>query len=538
MKFLVCFCLSLALVSAAADNRAVAARLAKLARKAQNSGRTVRAYMLFSEAAARDPQNVSYRANRDALAPVARLLTKANVENADITSDVFSAENEAAHPEPPIERISPAEWQGASLQPVPHVRFDPATHDFNLRADAKSLLVQVATAYGVHALTDVDIQAGKPIHFELNGASFRTALEALTAATGTFVFPVSTSVIYFAPNTEAKRNELEPVVIVTFPLPEALSEKDLIETANAVRGLLNLRTIGWDSLNRMVVIRDRATRAEIARSLMEALLLPRAQVSFEVQFLATDTDKNYHYGVTLQTLYQFMYFGSIGGFQSVLPAAINSTQFLPFGGGATIFGIGVADAMAFATYSKTVSQAIFDATVVVADGGTANFHIGDKYPIPTSLYTGFGQGQDSIYNPAPQITLEDLGLILKLTPHVNGEGNIDINLEANYKTLGTQTFNTVPSVAERSFKGTVSLRQGQWAILAGIDSTASSISRSGLIGLGSIPWLNQLLTENTRDTQTSNLLLVIKPTITRLPMSDVISPQFLLGTRHGQRVLI
>jgi hypothetical protein len=34
------------------------------------------------------------------------------------------------------------------------------------------------------------------------------------------------------------------------------------------------------------------------------------------------------------------------------------------------------------------------------------------------------------------------------------------------------------------------------------------------------------------------LLLVIKPTITRLPMSDVISPQFLLGTRHGQRVLI
>ena len=304
-----------------------------------------------------------------------------------------------------------------------------------------------------------------------------------------------------------------------------------------VRGVLSLRTVGWDSFNRMVVIRDRATRAYAARAVMEALLLPRGQVSFDVQFLTVDTDRSYHYGASLQTLFQFIDFGNIGGLKSVLPAAVSSTKFLTFGAGATLFGVGVADAMAFATYSNSIAQTIYDATVVVADRETANFHIGDKYPIASSIYTGFGQGQGSIYNPAPQITLEDLGLILKITPHLNGDGDVGMDVEAEYKSLGNQTFNTVPSIAQRSFKGTVNLKEGEWAILAGIDSTANSFTRSGLAGLSQIPGLNQILSETTRDMQTSNTLLVIKPTITRLPMSGDISPQFLLGTRRGERVV-
>ena len=520
------------------DNKAVAARLAKQARKAEDSGQIVRAYMLFSEAAARDPRNSTYRTNRDALAPAAKLLTKADIETANIDTDVAAAEKETAQPEPPpIERIHEADWVN-SLQPVPKVKASTAPHDFDLRANAKSLVEQVAAAYGVKAIVDSDVEPGKVIHFELQGADFHAALEAVTAATHTFVFPVSLSTVYFAPDTEAKRNELEPVTVLTFPLQEALTEKDLIEAANAVRTLLRLRTIGWDSSNRMVVIRDRATRAVIARSLLEALLLPRGQVSFDVQFLAVDTDRSYHYGASLQTMFQIIDFGNIGGLKSVLPAAVGPTQFLTFGGGATLFGIGIADAMAFATYSNSFASTIFDATVVVGDRQTANFHFGDKYPIATSLYTGFSQGGASIYNPAPQITLEDLGLVLKITPHINGSGDVDIDIEAEFRALGNVTLNTVPSIAERAYKGIVSLREGEWAVLAGLDSSSKSITRSGLAGIGSIPGLNQVLSENTRDSQTSKTLVVIKPTITRLPMADVVSPQYLLGPLRGERVLI
>jgi general secretion pathway protein D len=523
-----------------ADNVKVAAILVRMATKAQNSGQVVRAYLLFSEAVTRDPKSSSYRSKRDALAPAARLFTTAKIQNPSIANDVLTAENEAANPEPPIEHTSTIDWQSQpALQPIPEVHASKAKRDFDLRAPATSLFSQIANAYGVQGLVDRDVPASSaPIHFEIAGADFHAALEALTAATHTFVFPINSSTIYFAPDTEVKRNELEPVVVLTFPLQEALTERDLIDVANAVRGLLRLRTMGWDSFNRMVVIRDRASRARVARALMEALLLPRAQVSFDVEFLTVDTDKNYHYGLSLQTLYQFVDFGRLGGFQTVLPQIIGSSSFGTFGGGATLFGVGIADAMAFASYSNSFASSIFDATVVVGDRQTADFHIGDKYPIATSLYTGFSASLPSIYNPAPQITMEDLGLVLKMTPHITGEGNIDVDLEANFKSLGSQTFNTVPEISERGFKGRINIHEGEWAIIAGLNSSAYTFTRTGLAGIGQIPGIKQLLSETTRDTQTSDVLLVIKPTITRLPMTEEINPQYLVGSTRGERVVL
>ena len=94
-------------------------------------------------------------------------------------------------------------------------------------------------------------------------------------------------------------------------------------------------------------------------------------------------------------------------------------------------------------------------------------HFGTKYPIPQTLYTGFAQSAASIYNPVPQFQQEDLGLALKMTPHVNGQGDVAIDVDAEFKSLGTFTLNTVPSVNQRKFTGNVILRDGEWAVLAG-----------------------------------------------------------------------
>ncbi len=522
---------------------AVAARLAREAHEAQMANQLVRAYLLYSEAAARDPSNASYRANRDSLAPIAHLLTKADLETANVSADIKAAEKEAAAQppgtEPPIEFATEKEWsRQPDLQPIPHIQPTASTGTFNLQGDTKRLFEQVTAAYGIRVLFDPELEPERNVRFQIDDADFRTAMEGLTAVTHTFVFPVSQHEIVVARDTENKRNELEPVVLLSFPLPNALDQKDLIEAANAVRGVLNLRTIGWDSANRTVIIRDRATRARVGRALLEALLLPRAQISIEVQFLTIDTDKSYHYGAALPTTFQLIDFGHIGGFQSILQSASTAANFLAFGGGATLFGIGISDATIFATYSNSFSSNLYDVTVVVGDGQTANFHVGDKYPIPQSLYTGAQLSTPSIYNPVGQFTEEDLGLLLKMAPRLNGSGEVSIDVEADFKTLGTQTIDTVPEINEREFKGTVTLQEGQLAVLAGMDTSSFTRTRNGLRGLAEIPGLDQVLAENTRETQTSRTLVVIKPTITRLPMSSYVSPQFVVGPARGERVVL
>ena len=445
-----------------------------------------------------------------------------------------------AETQPPIELARRSDWERSEqLAPLPRLAPNAAPADFSLRGDAKAVFEQVTTVYGIRPVFDpgLDLKSTN-IHFEIRGADFHTAMEALTATTGTFIFPISPRQIFVAQDNEAKRNEYEPNILLTFPLPEALSQKDLIEAANATRGALSIRTIGWDSTNRTVMIRDRATRARLGRAVLESLLLPKAQVSFEVQILTINSDVAYHYGLTLPTSAQLAYFGKPGGFKSILPSFSNAMTFLAFGGGASLFGVSLADSSLFATYSNTFSTSLYDATVVVDGGQTANLHIGDKYPIAQTLNSAAGQNSPSaaLYNPIGQVTMEDLGIILKLTPRINSDGDISLDVEAASKALGTQTIETVPEILQREFKGTVSMHEGEWVVLAGLDQKTVNVTRSGLIGLSQIPGIKEFLSDNSRETQASKTLLVIKPTITRLPMS--ISPEFLVGALHGERVLL
>ncbi len=202
----------------------------------------------------------------------------------------------------------------------------------------------------------------------------------------------------------------------------------------------------------MVMVRDRATRARVAYSLLEATLLPKAQVSFEVQFITLDSEKMYHYGLALPTSFPYTSFGNLGGLHSILPKFPEGLKFLTFGGGASLVGFGLADSTVFATYSNSFSHNLYNATVVVADRQTANFHVGDQYPIPQAI-SGASTRSSSIYNPIGQVNFVDLGVILKLTPKIGSDGSIGIDVEADYKALGNQTFNTVPSVLQREFKG-------------------------------------------------------------------------------------
>lgn len=516
----------------------VAVHLAEKAEKARRTGEAVRAYLLYAEAAARDPKNTDYQENRNVLTPIAAGLKETDLEKTEVAGDLKAAELEALSNAPPPPTTLDEEAR-SSLASLPHVDVGPQRHDFALKGSPNTLIEKVVSTFGLRAIIDPGLPKQGDFSLDITDADLHTALEGLADVTGTFVFPVSPKVLFFAADTEAKRNEFEPNVVVTVTLPDALTDKDLVDAANGVRAVLNLRSFSWDSISRVAIIRDRFTRAELAKSLLQTLLVPHAQVSLELQFLTIDTDVTHEWGISPQTSFSLISpLQKLFNFNTVLPTLMTGAQYIAVGGGAGLFGIGVTSAEVFATYSNSITKNLYDATVVVEDGQTANLHVGEKYPIPTSLYTGAAQSTPSIYNPIGTFTQEDLGLVLKVTPHVKGDGEVGMDIEADYKALGTETFNTVPSVSERGFKGSVTLQPDEWAVVSGLDQTSLVRSRTGFPGLSEIVGLNQLLSQNNREKTTSETLVVLKPVITRLPMSDAVSPQFLLGPIHGERVLL
>jgi general secretion pathway protein D len=523
-----------------ADNAVVAARLARKAEQARNSGRLVRAYLLYAEAAVRDPKQPKYAVNRDALAPLAHLLSTSNVEQANVADDVKAAEDE--NNEPPLNPLSDVteSTPGQQLEGPPHLALSSTLQSFDLRVDARAAIAQVAQAYGIQTVFDPEFDSQPIGRFQMTNTDFRTAMEALTSITHTFVFPLTPHSIFVARDTELKRAEYEPTVLISVPIPDAVDRKDVIEAANAVRGVLRLRAVAWDDSNQTVIIRDHVTAARAAAALLQSVVLPRAQVSFEVQIIAVDSNRSLHYGVALPTTFPAFSFAHLGNLQSVFPDVSSATGgIFAFTAAHAFFGVALGNATVIATYTKSISTVLYKATVVVEDGQTATLHVGDKYPIPSTIYTGASTSSNAgIYNPIGEVTNEDLGIKLKLSPHVNGVGDVGLDLEAEYENLAGVSFNTIPAVAQRTFKGSVRLNPDEFAIIAGLADDEHTVTRSGLPGLAQIPWIDQLLAENQRTDNSSNTLVLIRPTITRLPMGIGVSPQFLLGSQRGARVLM
>ena len=127
----------------------VSAALARAADKARNSGQVVRAYLLYAEAAARDPHNESYRENRNALKPLADLLSKAGVQSVPNRAELLASVTPESEQQP-IDRLTAEERQKQSeLQPPPKLDVTASRHDFHLRGEGKKIFDTVTQAYGV-----------------------------------------------------------------------------------------------------------------------------------------------------------------------------------------------------------------------------------------------------------------------------------------------------------------------------------------------------------------------------------------------------
>jgi general secretion pathway protein D len=351
-------------------------------------------------------------------------------------------------------------------------------------------------------------------HFELTGAGYRDALRALEAATNSFLVPISPRLIFIANDSQQKRTEFEQTAAVAVPFPETISVQELQEVATAIRGALDSQKVMVDTASHLILIRDKVSKVRLAEKLLLDLLRPRAQVSIEVEILSVDVSSSLNYGFQLPTSFPIASFLSRANLLNAIPSGFST--FVAFGGGASLLGLGVTSAQLFASVSNSNSQSMFKAQVVALDGQAATLHVGEKYPIITSGYFGNTSGSGTVYTPPPTINFEDLGLLIKLTPHVTSQDLVTLDLDAEVKLLGATTSNGIPIVANTQYQSKVDVANGEWAVLAGLTSTQEMKIITGLPILSYIP----LLRNNTITKDNSATLIILKPHVTIAPPSQ------------------
>lgn len=509
-----------------------ASDLYKRGRKAEKAGEFAQAYLLYSEAAALEPGTGIYSLRAHALQSRAG-------KQAKLVPKIEAGKEAAAEPEVVVDPLPVFESPTAkdymdARKPLPpaELKATPGVKNLDFRGDAKAVFEKVAKAFDLDCVFDYDYPAGTAFHFELQEADYRDALHALEATTGSFVVPLSPSVILVVKDTPQKRKDVEPSVSISIPLPETTSPQDLTGLIAAVQQSTALEKVAWDTQKNVVVIRDRISKVTAARQLFEQLLHPRGQVEIGVDFIEFNRQDLVNYGIILPTSFPIINLGNFMRNAATISSGIS--HLATFGGGLTLFGIGIADVTLLANMTKSRAQTLLHADVRALDNQASSMHVGQKYPILTAGYFGpqsFSTG-GTAYVPPPSFTFEDLGFSIKVTPHIHGMEDVSLDLEAEFKLLSGTALNGIPVVSNRQIKSTVTLKEGEWGVVAGLVTSTEARTISGLAGVATLPLVGRFLRQNNNENDGEEVLMVIKPRLITVPPTEVLTPLVRVGSEE------
>lgn len=150
-------------------------------------------------------------------------------------------------------------------------------------------------------------------------------------------------------------------------------------------------------------------------------------------------------------------------------------------------------------------------TIVTLNNTPATILIGQKYPIATPNITGGAAGGSNIITYS--ITEKDIGIKLEVTPQVNTQGFIKLSVKPTVSSIaGTVTIPQgaeYPIVATREVTTQISLKDGYTMGIGGLIQETTSKGETKVPILGSIPGLGRLFRSDTKNRESSNLIIFI-----------------------------
>jgi type II secretory pathway component GspD/PulD (secretin) len=287
--------------------------------------------------------------------------------------------------------------------------------DLNLRGDSKTVYEQLGQLFGIKVVFDPEL-AARTVRLHADNVDFTTALKILSAETGTFSRPLTSTLLFVAQDTLEKRRQYAAEAEQTFVLPESVGTEEMTELVRVLREMTGSTRVQLDSQSRALSIRDTPERLMLAGEIIRQAEKSRGEILLEIEILEVDRNKAFTLGLlppssaelisltpslisqlqqaqNLSTLITLLasIFGS-GSSSSTAGSSLNLSSLIPpltvVGGGKTTFLL-TLPAIA-AQFSDALSLVHSGRQVLLRaqDGKPASFFVGDRYPITLSLLSG------------------------------------------------------------------------------------------------------------------------------------------------------
>jgi general secretion pathway protein D len=430
---------------------------------------------------------------------------------------------------------------------------------FHFRGDSRDLPATIATAYGVSAQVEESVLS-RHVNFDVDDVDFYQAMAVVGQMTKIFWTPLGDKQMLIAADTADNRRQYERLAMRTFYIPgAAASPNALNDVMNLLRNLFDLRFITPNAGSSTLTVRGPSNLLDAATQFLLAMDSSRPQVMIDIHVYQVNHTLTRNIGVHIPN--QFNMFNipagalaalggqniqdlinqliSSGGINQANNTAISallaqlqgqqsqtnsifSQPLATFGGGKTLTGISLDKLTAQLSVNEGYIKTLDRATLRAAQGSDSTFRIGSRLPILNSTFAPvFNTAaisqvlqNNSFQAPFPSFSYEDLGLTVKAKPFITSNSEVSLQLEITMRSLAGPSFNGVPVIGNREYKGTITLLDGEPAMVAGQVTHSETLALTGIPGLGQFPGLKKITASNSKQYEDDELLVVITPHIT------------------------
>jgi general secretion pathway protein D len=154
-------------------------------------------------------------------------------------------------------------------------------------------------------------------------------------------------------------------------------------------------------------------------------------------------------------------------------------------------------------------------SILTLDNQEAYITVGQSVPFVTGSFTNSGGGEGA-QNPFQTIQRENVGITLKVTPHINEGDAVVLDISQEVSSLSGLSVAASDIITnERKIETKVLVVDGQIVVLGGLIKDDVQDAQQKVPLLGDIPYLGRLFRSDAEKVTKQNLMVFIRATILR-----------------------
>ena len=176
----------------------------------------------------------------------------------------------------------------------------------------------------------------------------------------------------------------------------------------------------------------------------------------------------------------------------------------------TLDGAGETRAMLRLAYEDNRVAVRSVPRLVVKSGESGTIFAGSQ--VPTISQRAEGPQSDGSASIVQQITYQQTGVTLNITPIVQANGLVDLTIDQDLsETRAAGAATLTPTILTRRMATSMALRDGQSVLMGGLISESQSQGRSGIPGLGALPVVGRLFRADSYRKDRTELVVMVIP---------------------------